>query len=192
MSKLMSKRKIMKISIFGGSNPKPGSEAYQEAYLLGKLIGEAGMTILTGGYMGTMEAASRGASESGGYVIGVTCEEIESWRPASPNPWVEEEWRCETLRERAYTMVENCDVAIALPGGVGTLLEICLTWNQLAIQAIPPKPIILIGSQWQKVIETFYNELGDYIAMENREYVAFAPNPEDAFELLSHFLKLSK
>jgi hypothetical protein len=39
-----------KISVFGGSAPKPGSPAYQEAYELGQLLGGAGMTVLTGGY----------------------------------------------------------------------------------------------------------------------------------------------
>ena len=57
----------MKISIFGGSHPKPGDQAYEEAMLLGRLLAIAGHTILTGGYIGTMEAASRGASEAGGH-----------------------------------------------------------------------------------------------------------------------------
>jgi len=181
----------MKISVFGASNPLPGSEAYQEAYQLGKLLGGAGLTVLTGGYMGTMEAASRGASEAGGHVIGVTCGEIEAWRPAKPNPWVAEEWRRETLQERLDALVNQCVAAIALPGGVGTLLEICLTWNILAIHAIKPKPVILMGEAWHKVMESFFRELGDYVPMSKREYLAFAPSPETAFELLSQFLNLS-
>ena len=80
-----------RISVFGGSNPKPGSEAYQDAYELGTLLGQAGLTVLTGGYMGTMEATSRGANEAGGHVIGVTCDEIETFRPVGPNPWITEE-----------------------------------------------------------------------------------------------------
>lgn len=179
------------ISIFGGSSPKPDSNAYLEALELGKLIGQAGLTVLTGGYMGTMEAASRGASEAGGHVIGVTCDEIEAFRPTGPNPWVKEEWRFKTLRQRLIKLIESCDAAFALPGGVGTLLEISLYWNELAIQALNPKPLILVGSQWQTVMETFFKELGGYVAMETREYIAFAPSPGAAFDLLSHFIDLS-
>lgn len=179
-----------KISVFGGSKPQPGSTAYQQAYELGQLLGSAGLTVLTGGYMGTMEATSRGASEAGGHVIGVTSEEIEAWRPMGPNPWVKEEWRCGSLRERLNMLVEHCDGAIALPGGVGTLLEICLTWNQLAIDAIEPKPMILVGEAWHKVMETFFTQLGDYVPMESREYLAFAPDPQTALELLRHFSDL--
>jgi len=49
---------------------------------------------------GTMEAVSRGAAEAGGHVIGVTCEDIEKWRPIGANAWVKEEWRKKTLTER--------------------------------------------------------------------------------------------
>ena len=71
----------MRISVFGGSSPKPGEIAYEQALLLGKLIGEAGYIVLTGGYIGTMEAVSRGTAEAGGHVIGVTCDQIEEQAP---------------------------------------------------------------------------------------------------------------
>lgn len=180
-----------RISVFGGSKPEPNSKAYQDALELGKQLGQAGLTVLTGGYMGTMEATSRGANEAGGHVIGVTCDEIETYRPVGPNPWVQEEWRRGTLRERLATLIESCDAAIALPGGVGTLLEICLFWNEVAIHALEPKPLILIGPQWRTVMETFFTELGDYVALKNREYLAFAPHPAAAFELLEHFINLN-
>jgi len=180
----------VRVSVFGGSNPKPISEPYQQAYELGKLLGAAQLTVLTGGYMGTMEAVSRGVSETGGHVIGVTSDEIEAYRPLGPNQWVAEELRCETLRERLNILIDHCDAALALPGGIGTLLEICLTWNELVINAIEPKPLILIGRGWHKLMETFFQELGDYVAMENREVIAFAPNPKTAFTLLQSFLDI--
>ena len=55
-----------RITVFGGSQPKPGDEDYQQALRLGALLGSAGFTVLTGGYVGTMEAVSRGAAENGG------------------------------------------------------------------------------------------------------------------------------
>lgn len=89
----------MNVTVFGGSQPMPGDPAYQEAMNLGSLLAQSGHTVLTGGYIGTMEAVSRGASEAGGHVIGVTCDEIEIWRPTRANPWVKEEWHYKTLRE---------------------------------------------------------------------------------------------
>jgi len=181
-----------RVTIFGGASPKPDTAAYQEAYQLGKLLGAVGLTVLTGGYMGTMEASSRGANEEGGHVIGVTCEAIENYRPLGPNAWVMEEWRCKTLQERLDRLVTDCNAAFALPGGVGTLLEICLTWNRLVIHSIEPKPLILIGTGWHMIMEVFFKELGEYVAMDNREYIAFAPDPGSAFTLLKSFLDISK
>ncbi|MBC8506792.1 MAG: LOG family protein, partial [Chloroflexi bacterium] len=109
----------MRITVFGGSKPKPGEPAYDDAYYLGQLLGAQGYSVLTGGYIGTMEAVSRGAAEAGGHVIGVTCDEIESWRPVSPNRWVLEEMRFPTLKERMYALIEECDAAMTLPDGIG-------------------------------------------------------------------------
>ena len=47
-----------RVTVFGGSQPKPGDPVYQDALHLGKLIAQAGYTLLTGGYIGTMEALS--------------------------------------------------------------------------------------------------------------------------------------
>jgi uncharacterized protein (TIGR00730 family) len=114
----------MNITVFGGSQPMEGSAAYEEARKLGTLLAQRGHAVLTGGYMGTMEAVSHGASEAGGHVIGVTCEDIETWRARKANQWVKEERRKKSLIERLQALIEGCDAAIALPGGAGTLTEI--------------------------------------------------------------------
>src|SRR5512141_3350136 len=105
----------MNVTVFGGAQPKEGSAAYEEARELGALIAGRGHTVLTGGYMGTMEAVSRGAAEAGGHVIGVTCAEIERWRPIGANRWVKEELRKETLMERIHALIHESDAALALP-----------------------------------------------------------------------------
>jgi hypothetical protein len=177
----------MKISVFGGSQPKEGSPAYQEAYQIGKLLAEAGHTVLTGGYIGTMEAVSRGAAEAGGHVIGVTCAEIERWRPVRANAWIKEEWRRDTLMERLQALVEGCDTAIALPGGPGTLAEISLIWNLRIIGAITPRPLILVGDGWQTVFDQVYQSFGEYIPANQRELVQFAKDVNSAVGLLESY-----
>ena len=174
----------MKISVFGGSQPKENSMAYVEAQELGKLLAQRGHIVLTGGYMGTMEAVSRGAAEAGGHVIGVTCEDIEQWRGASPNQWVKEEWRKKTLIGRLEALVEACDAALALPGGPGTLTEISLTWNLMIIGSLHRRPLILIGSGWQNVLDQLYQSFDEYVSKAQREFVQFAPDIKTAVELL--------
>ncbi len=174
----------MNVTVFGGANPLPSEPAYAEAERLGRLLALAGHTVLTGGYIGTMEATSKGAAEAGGHVIGVTCAEIERWRKVKANAWVREEWRCETLDERLIRLMDGCEAAIALPGGVGTLVEVALLWNRMLIEATPARPLILVGNGWQQTIQTFLDTQQGYVQEKHRRMVQFAPSVEKAVELL--------
>jgi hypothetical protein len=174
----------MRITVFGGSQPQPDSPVYREAYRLGKLLAEAGHTVLTGGYVGTMEAVSRGAAEAGGHVIGVTCAEIEAWRSIQVNAWVKEEWKKATLIERLQALIEGCEAAIALPGGPGTLAEIALTWNLTIIGVRPRRPLILVGEGWQAVLDQVFAKLGECTPERQRILLQFAPDVESAVKML--------
>jgi hypothetical protein len=165
----------MIITIFGGSSPREGDASYEDARQLGFQLGKAGHTLLTGGYVGVMEAVSRGGHEAGAHVIGATCEQIEKSHPdRKPNPYLDEEWRYETLKDRLFALVERCDAAIAMPGGVGTLAEIAITWNEIIIAAFPPKPLILYGESWQKTIRDFMHEMDGYIRQRDRDLIHYA------------------
>ncbi len=174
----------MNITVFGGAQPKEGTHAYEEARELGRLLAERGHAILTGGYMGTMEAVSRGACEADGHVIGVTCIDIEEWRKSKPNQWVKEERRKKTLLERLQGLIEGCDAAIALPGGAGTLTEISLMWNLMIVESLPPRPIILIGSGWQSTFDQFFTEFESYMPIHQRELLYFAKDVKTAVSKL--------
>jgi uncharacterized protein (TIGR00730 family) len=174
----------MKVAVFGGAEPKAGEPAYQEASRLGQILALAGHTVVTGGYIGTMEAVSRGASEAGGHVVGVTCRQIEDWRDVRPNAWVREEWRSDTLPGRLEKLLGDCDAAIALPGGVGTLVEIGLLWNLMLIRSLSVRPLVLVGSAWKKVFDTFFSALGEYVSSETRTHLRFARDIEEAVRMI--------
>jgi uncharacterized protein (TIGR00725 family) len=176
---------IKKVTVFGGSRPKPGEMAYEEAVYLGKLLGSAGYTVLTGGYIGTMEAVSRGAAEAGAHVVGITCDEIEHWRPVQCNPWVKEERRFPTLRRRIFALIDECDAALALPGGPGTLAEVSIMWNHLLTEAIAPRPLVLIGQGWKATLEQFFRSFDDYIPESQRAWLFFAQDGVAAVEHLN-------
>ena len=181
-----------RITVFGGSQPKPGDPIYQDAQHLGSLLAKNGYVLITGGYIGTMEALSRGAAESGGHVIGVTCDQIEAWRSVKANSWVKEEWHYTSLKDRLFALIENCDAFLALPGGVGTLAEIILAWNLLLTQILPPRPLILIGSGWQATIDNFLAEQGNYIPENQRHWVACVADVDSAVKRLQELLSESK
>lgn len=174
----------MNITVFGGAHPQEGTAAYEEARGLGMLLAERGHAVLTGGYMGTMEAVSRGAHEAGGHVIGVTCEDIETWRATKANQWVKEERRKKSLIERMRALIEGCDAAMALSGGAGTLTEISLMWNLMIVESLPPRPLILIGRGWQSTFDQFFKEFESYMPVHQRELLYFAEDVKTAVKKL--------
>lgn len=181
----------MKVAIFGGASAKPGDQSYLDAQHLGGLLGSQGWTVMTGGYIGIMEAASRGACEAGGHVIGVTCSEIEKYRDTKANQWVMEEWSYTTLRERMYTLIDNCDAAVVMPGGVGTLTELAAMWNELIVNRKKPRPLILVGQDWQRAISQFFDLFGGYIGVKERELIQIVPDVDAAFEILKSIINTS-
>jgi hypothetical protein len=132
-----------------------------------------------------MEAVSRGAAESGGHVIGITCDEIERWRPVGPNPWVKEERRYPTLRQRLFALIDSCDAAIAMPGGIGTLAEIAEIWSHVQSQSIKPRPIILVGAGWKQTMTALFTAQDVFIPPRYREILSFADNSKAVLELLN-------
>lgn len=176
--------KKIRISVFGASTPQPLDPAYEEAQRLGSLLGKAGYTVMTGGYGGAMEAVSRGAAEAGGHVIGVTCEEIETWRPGGANAWVKEEIRFQTLKERMYTLIEQSDGAFALPGGIGTLAEVSVMWSNLQTGIISPRPLILVGKGWHDIFLKLFELHEKYILSSYRELLIFTNHVEEGFGIL--------
>ena len=174
----------MNIAVFGGAQPKEGTPAYEEARELGSLLAQRGHTVLNGGYMGTMEAVSRGAHEAGGHVIGVTCIDIEEWRKSKPNAWIKEEIRKQTLMERLTALVNGSDAAIALPGGPGTLTEISLMWNLMIVESLPRRPLILVGQGWQSTFDQFFKDFENYMSATNRDLLYFAGDVKTAVNYL--------
>ena len=175
----------MKVTVFGASKAQLSQDASEQARKLGSLLGEASHTVLTGGYTGTMEEVSRGANEAGGWVIGITCDEIEAYRPGGANEWVQEEIHCSTLRERILKLIEESDAAIALPGGIGTLTEVSLMWNHLLTGAIRPRPLILVGPGWKATFDRFFQAFDEYVSQNRRAWVTFAPTVEEAIQILN-------
>jgi len=138
------------ITIFGTGRAQPGDSAYELAEEAGKLLAQAGFTIANGGYGGTMTAASKGAAEAGGEIIGVTCSAFKG----KANKYITREITTKSLDERLDTLIKLGQSFIVLPGGTGTLLELAKVWelkNKGFLE--PDKPIILVGGFWKPLIE---------------------------------------
>lgn len=141
------------IAIYGSAMPRPGETVYEETRHLGRLLAQAGYTVMTGGYNGLMAAASQGAAEAGGHVIGVTCLPLERARGSKVNPWVKEVVACESLHERVFELVRLADAFVVMPGGLGTLNELVYTSEMMRAGDAPRRPVICYGDFWNNIIQ---------------------------------------
>ena len=108
------------ISVIGSSLCSEDSELWRLAEEVGRLLAEAGATVLCGGRGGVMEAAARGAARAGGVVIGI----IPGVSVEEANPYCTHVVASAIGFARNLAVVASGDVVIAIGGAWGTLSEI--------------------------------------------------------------------
>jgi uncharacterized protein (TIGR00730 family) len=168
------------VAVFGSSTLREDDPAYAEVRRLGEALANAGLAVMTGGYGGAMAAASRGASEAGGDVIGVTVELFATRGPV--NPWVGERVHAPDLYERLRHLVHAADAFIAVTGSIGTLTELFLAWTMLSVEARPAGPLVLMGAHWRPWLAA-HQEPG-FVPAHLFRWVQVADDPETAVALV--------
>ncbi len=166
------------VTIFGGSKCTPDTEEYIEAQELGGRLAEAGFTICTGGYLGVMEAASRGAREKGGRVFGIVMNQFKH----EPNRYLTDKVATNHFYERLQNLITRSVGFVALRGGMGTVTEISLVWNKLMTGVIAARPLVLVGECWKPVIEAWKAHL--VVSDADVGLLDLAPDAETAADLI--------
>lgn len=166
------------VTIFGGSRCKEDSEEYKMAKELGRKLAEAGYTICTGGYLGVMEAASKGAREKGGRVLGVVLNQFKS----EPNRYLTDKVATRHFYERLQNLIERSVGFVALRGGMGTVTEISLVWNKLQTGVIEPRPLVLLGECWKEVVNCWKENL--VVTDKDAAILNFAGSAEEACRII--------
>jgi uncharacterized protein (TIGR00725 family) len=174
------------ITVFGSSQARPGSQLYAASHKMGELLARAGFDVMTGGYQGVMEAASRGAHAAGAQVTGITLERFSD----QVNPYVMREIRTVSFYDRFGWLVHRADGYIAMHGGIGTLAEVTFAWQELLLEMVPPRPLILVGERWRRVFKSFRSTLIGPRGMYRP--ITIVVTPEQAMKrLLAHFPRLA-
>jgi uncharacterized protein (TIGR00725 family) len=108
------------ISVIGTGSESAAEEILRDAETVGRGIAEGGAVLVCGGRTGVMEAASRGAAEAGGTVLGI----LPTTEPADANPHVTHAIATGIGHARNLAVVASGDAVIAIGGEWGTLSEI--------------------------------------------------------------------
>lgn len=166
------------ITIFGGSKCGPESQEYQDALSIGRRLAEEGFTICTGGYLGVMEAASKGARDAGGRVLGIVMNQFRS----EPNRFLTDKVATDHFYDRLQNLITRSVGFVAMRGGMGTVTEISLVWNKLQTGVLGRRPLVLVGDCWKNVVESWEENL--VVSGTDVSFLDFANNAEDACSII--------
>jgi uncharacterized protein (TIGR00725 family) len=120
-----SARNARQVSVIGSSRCAEDSESWLLAEEVGRLLAEAGVTVVCGGGPGVMEAVARGASGARGTVVGI----LPGADPGEANPYCTHVVATGSGQTRNLAVVASGEVAIAIGGEWGTLTEIAYARN---------------------------------------------------------------
>ena len=136
---------------------------------LGRLIAKEGAILLTGGTDGVMEAASRGAKRENGIIVG-----IPGRQRGLSNKYVDVEILTDIdVGSFIVAGLLGCDAVIAVPGGAGTLAELCIAYRL-------EKPVIVMkgfDKFYDAITENYLDEskairfYGEYSDKNSREQI---------------------
>ena len=144
------------VTVFGSARFKETHPYYKLARATGAELAKAGFATLTGGGPGIMEAANRGAHETGGASYGLN---IILPHEQSENPYVDKSIEFQYFFTRKVCLVKYSCAFIAMPGGLGTLDELFEAATLIQCRKIGPFPLILMGSKFWKGMREWGQEM---------------------------------
>ncbi len=141
------------VSIFGSARTPRSDPYYKRARKLSRMLAENGLSIITGGGPGIMEAANRGASDGGGISVGLN---ITLPHEQKANPWADVQLDFRYFFARLVMFVKYACSFVCFPGGFGTLHEFFNSMTLIQTGKAEKFPVILIG-------KSFWNGMTDWI-----------------------------
>lgn len=174
------------IGIFCSASSGIDPVYFKKAEELGIWMGKRGKTLVYGGSNdGLMECVAKAVKTNGGRVFGVIPTIVESRNKVSD--YVDIDFRCNNLSDRKDMMLQEAQIMVALPGGIGTLDEIFTVMASATI-GYHHKKIILynINGFWDKLIDLF-GDLGTrhFIRGRWQDYCEVVDSFEDLITLLA-------
>jgi hypothetical protein len=179
---------VQRVCVFCGSS-SGGDPAYAgTAARLGEVLARRGLTLVYGGGdVGLMGVLADAALAAKGNVIGViprALVDLEAAHRGLPDLRV-----VETMHQRKALMADLADAFIALPGGIGTLDELCeiLTWAQLGIHR-KPCGLVNVGGYFDGLLAFLDHAVAErFFRPEHRAMLLVRDEPEDLLARFAYY-----
>jgi uncharacterized protein (TIGR00730 family) len=143
------------VTVFGSARFGEDHGYYHLGRQVGARIAGLGLTTMTGGGPGVMEAANRGAREAGGRSVGCN---IHLPREQLPNRYLDRFISFRYFFVRKVMLVKYSYAFVVLPGGFGTLDELFEALTLVQTQKIEAFPIVLMGVEYWRPLVDFFAE----------------------------------
>lgn len=133
---------MMRIAVYCSSRNHLAPQYENAATALGQWIGSHGYTMVYGGVKsGLMHTVAQAAHESGGKLLGV----VPARFVERTDPLVDRVINCHDLGDRKTIMMDNADLFVVLPGGLGTIDEWISTLSQLIVNDGDRRSIVVVN-----------------------------------------------
>jgi uncharacterized protein (TIGR00730 family) len=174
------------VSIFGSARTTVDDPMYGHAEQVAALVAKAGLTVITGGGPGIMEAANKGAAEVDGLSVGAN---IELPFEQGSNRYVTLPLQFHYFFVRKTMFAKYANGFVFFPGGFGTLDEMFEIFTLIQTGKLDPMPIVLFGSDyWRGLIDWLENTLiaTGKISPDDLSLFTVTDDPEEAASTLVH------
>jgi uncharacterized protein (TIGR00730 family) len=155
------------VSVFGSARTPRDHWAYERAVEIGAGLARAGYTVITGGGPGIMEAANKGAAETGGVSVGLG---IELPFEQGLNDYVNLGINFRYFFARKTMFVKYAQGFVVLPGGFGTFDELFEALTLVQTRKVTSFPVVLFGSDyWQGLLDWVQQSVLGYGCISERD-----------------------
>lgn len=177
------------ISVFGSARFEDGHPYYELARNTGRALAQAGLTVMTGGGPGIMEAANRGAKEAGGYSVG--CNIILPYEQRY-NPYLSRAVTFYYFFVRKIMLVKYSYAFVIMPGGMGTMDEMSEAITLIQTGKIYNFPVILVGNDhWSGFRHWVENTLvpSGAVSKGDLDFLHFTNDPQEVLRIVDKMIK---
>lgn len=175
------------VSLFGSARTDPQDPHYKLAEETARILSEAGLTIITGGGPGIMEAGNKGAFESSGHSVGIN---IELPQEQEPNPYQTLSLSFRYFFARKMMFMKYAHAFVIFPGGFGTLDEFFESLTLIQTLRMTRFPVVLMGSEfWDDLLVWIRKVLlaKGMISQEDLDLYTVTDDPTEVLKIIKEF-----